>query len=147
MITDKIEYIDLYKEIPKNVYDFIQKLDKNIKVGKYNLSDSNYANVEIYKTKLLENASYEAHEKYIDIQILLSGEERIYYTDRNKLDIEIPYNESKDIVFYKNEVKGDFATLNGSNFVMLFPHEAHAPQVFINKESEVKKVVVKIKIS
>ena len=149
MILDKLENIHLYKNIPQQVVDFVNLIDKNAPLGKQILSDEIYVNIEQYSTKLQESAMFEAHDKYIDIQILLDGKESIYLADRTNLDVKIPYNPAKDIVFYSNSI-ADYPKINldGSNFVMIFPHEAHAPQVSVGNNSEkVLKVVVKIKIS
>lgn len=145
MITDKIENVDLYNQIPKLAKDFIKNIKPDIETGKYVLSENIYANVEIYNTKSVEDAKYEAHERYIDIQLLLKGYERIYYRNKRNLNEKIPYNNEKDIIFYQNKIEGDFVTLDCKNFAMLFTHEAHAPQICIQNAQEVKKVVVKIK--
>ena len=99
-------------------------------------------------TKPHEVAKFEAHRDYIDIQLLLSGNERIYYNDVEGLVEAAPYDKSRDIVFFKDSVKkSDYLTLNGTNFALIYPHEAHAPQVSVNDYAEqVKKVVVKVKI-
>ena len=149
MIIDKLENIHLYKNIPVLVVDFVKSLDKNVPLGKQILSDEIYVNIEQYSTKSIEEAKFEAHDKYIDIQILLSGQESIYLADRMNLDIKIPYSPEKDIVFYSDLISAyPKIDLDGSNFVMIFPHEAHAPQVSVNNNHEkVLKVVVKIKIA
>ena len=147
MITDKLENIDIYSDIPNIVKDFIKNLTKDAELGRLNLSDDIYVNIETYKTKMPADAKFEAHNKYIDIQILLMGNELISYTDKSILTVKTPYNEEKDITFY-SEVVNDYSyiRLDGSNFVMLFPHEAHAPQICDKIPSDVKKVVVKIKV-
>lgn len=149
MIIDKLENIHLYKNIPPAVVDFVKSINKNIPLGKQILSDDIYVNIEQYSTKLLEDAIFEAHDKYIDIQILLDGNESIYLADRTNLDVKIPYDTEKDIVFYSNATSNyPKVNLDGTNFIMIFPHEAHAPQVSIdNKRKNVLKVVVKIKVS
>lgn len=148
MITDKIENVHMYREIPSEVKDFLKNLISTAEAGKVILNDNVYANVEKYLTKNVNNAKFEAHEKYIDIQVLLEGDEYIYFTDKSKLTVKEPYDNSRDIVFYGEDVANyPKIKLDGSNFVMLFPHEAHAPQVCVNNNnSEVKKVVVKIKV-
>jgi len=147
MIIDKISNALNYSEIPEHAIKFIAGLTDNIKTGRYMLSDTDYANVEAYNTKKIEEAKFEAHKDYIDIQILVSGNERIYYTNTVGLIPIAPYNEDKDIVFYSDKVIGnDYLTLDGTNFVMIFPHEAHAPQVSVDINPKyVKKVVLKIK--
>ena len=147
MIVDKLENIANYSEIPADAVNFITELTDDIKLGKYNIGVSNYANVESYITKNIDDAKFESHKNYIDIQILLSGKERIYVGSVNDMTISVPYSLEKDIMFYDEAVEPyDYITLGDSNFVMLFPHEAHAPQVAVLNPSEVKKVVVKIKI-
>lgn len=147
MIVDKLENIANYSEIPADAVNFIRELTDDIKLGKYNIGVPNYANVESYITKNIDDAKFESHKNYIDIQILLSGKERIYVGSVNDMTISVPYSLEKDIMFYEETVEPyDYITLGDSNFVMLFPHEAHAPQVAVLNPSEVKKVVVKIKI-
>ncbi len=148
MIIDKLENISLYKNIPQQAALFIKNLSNDIAYGRQELTDTDYANIETYTTKSLNNAKFEAHKNYIDIQILLSGKEDIYYRDVSGMIEFEPYNENKDIVFFKENLEGNnYVTLDSTNFVMIFPHEAHAPQVaYENSPQQVKKVVVKIRI-
>jgi len=147
MITDKIDNINMYYEIPGIAKDFIHKLDSDIHIGKVVLSDDVYVNVEEYTTKLLTGAKFESHQRYADIQILICGKENIYYTDKYNLKTDIPYDKDKDIEFYADAInRYDKVCLNGTNFVFLLPGEAHAPQVSVNNiQTKVKKVVIKIK--
>ncbi len=148
MIYDKLTNIGLYATIPEDVRDFIVNLSPDIKLGRVELSNGNYANVEQYTTKPINEAKFESHKNYIDIQILLSGNERIFVTDSSDLSVLTPYNSERDIIFYSDEVKDyPFVALNGTNFVVLPPGEAHAPQVSSGDIcEEVLKVVVKIKV-
>ncbi len=148
MIIDKIENVSTYKNIPDYAVDFIKRLSKDIQKGRYSLNNTDYANIESYTTKSVSDAKFEAHNKFIDIQILLEGTENIFYTDRAKLTEANPFDTEKDIVFYKENVaQSNYVTLDGTNFAMIFPHEAHAPQVQHNNQAQtVKKVVLKIKL-
>ncbi len=148
MIVDNIKNIKLYKEIPDAVIEFILSLDENITLGKHIISDNIYANLEEYSTKSLSDAKFETHDKYIDIQLLLLGKEKIAITKRECLKVSEPYDTNKDITFYSDDVsKYPYITLDGANFALIFPHEAHAPQICVEEPSQkVRKVVVKIKI-
>lgn len=149
MIVDKIEKLKLYKEIPSEVVQFLSELDiNNIKLGKRVLSDSIYVNIEEYNTKNIEVANFESHDKYIDIQLLLEGSENIYYASRDNLSVKVPYDETRDIAFYSDSIQCyPYIKLDGTNFMMIYPHEAHAPQVSSgNLSQKVLKVVVKIKL-
>lgn len=148
MIIDKIENTKLYTQIPDYVCEFLKTLSKDTPCGRYNLSDTDYVNIEEYLTKTISDAKFETHDKYIDIQLLLSGKERIYLDSRDGLKEANPYNLEKDITFYTDDINfSDYVTLDGTNFVMIYPHEAHAPQVSNdNIPHNVKKVVFKLKI-
>ncbi|MBD5401849.1 DUF386 domain-containing protein [bacterium] len=149
MIIDNLKNISKYKDIPIEVVTFIESIDSTIKCGKHIISDDVYANVEEYTTKIIDNGKFESHRNYIDIQLLLSGMERIYVREVQGLNTEIPYSLERDIEFYSDNIaNSDFVTLNGNNFVMLYPHEAHAPQIALDELStKVLKVVVKVKVN
>lgn len=146
MIIDTLNNMDKYSEIPAYAVEFIKKLTKDIELGKYKLNDKEFVNIEEYQPKSIADAKFESHKKYIDIQILLSGTERIYIRPVKGLTESVKYSEDKDIAFYAESVNDtDFVTLSGTNFVMVYPHEAHAPQVeVLSTKDKVKKVVVKL---
>lgn len=149
MIIDSLSNISLYRNIPKSVIEFLDNLNiDSLDYGKYVLDGSNYVNIETYSTKSIESAKYESHNRYIDIQILLKGCEKIGVEDRNILSVLENYDAKRDITFYSEKINKDKTfLLNGSNFIMLFPHEAHAPQIAadFNTSENVIKLVAKIK--
>ena len=147
MIIDKLENIDSYSQIPAHAVEFVKNMTKNTECKRYEISDTDYVNVETYTTKAHENCCFEAHKNYADIQILLDGVERLDYTEIENLKIKNPYDESRDIAFYENTVKETCnVTLDGTNFVFIFPNEAHRPQMNFEGPVKVKKAVVKVKM-
>ncbi len=149
MITDKIENIKNYKEIPNQVSDFLKSLTSNSDTGHYEIDESSYANIDEYETKPVSNCKFEAHKKYIDIQMLLSGTEELDFIHTENLKIDEEYDCSRDVMFFKNpSIKPDSLILNPFKFAMIYPHEAHRPQMnAFDKPQKVKKVVVKILIN
>lgn len=148
MITDNIENIDLYNSIiPNEVIKFIKNLNQNTELGKYQIDENIYANIEMYNTKPIQEGKFESHKQYCDIQILLKGEEYILYQPTKNLKNSGVYRQEKDIMFYLDKIEGSpFVKLDGTNFALIYPHEAHAPQIATNVgEQNVIKVVVKIK--
>ena len=90
MIKDKIENCSNYFGISENLKTGFQWLVSQnlneIESGKYYINgDKIYANVQEYETKT--DAKYEAHNKYIDIQCVIKGEEKICFTDRKNCKI------------------------------------------------------------
>ena len=121
-------------------------MNKDVILGRQVLKDENYVNVEQYEPKDITTARFESHRKYIDIQMLLAGKERVYINNLKNVKESLGYNSEKDIEFYNDNItKSDFVTLDGSNFVLIYPWEAHAPQISVDKiSSTVKKVVFKL---
>ena len=70
------------KDISNTAYEFLSNRDlKNLSEGRYFFDKGIYCNVESYETK--ERHRFEAHKKYIDIQYIISGSEKIIVEDLN----------------------------------------------------------------
>ncbi len=150
MIFDDIKNIRNYSEVDEKIADFILNLTAMQECGKVFLSEDRltYANVDEYTTKTLENCKLEAHKKYIDIQILLDGVEELDYINVEGLKVKEAYIPERDIMFFDTPEKVlNRIILETGKFVLLYPHEAHQPQMaYKNIPSKVKKVVVKIPV-
>ncbi len=148
MIIDSLENIAFYNNIPQNVIDFIKTLTPQIEVGRYEIDNDSYANIDVYETKNLNDCKFEAHKNYIDIQMLLSGIEELDYTPVKGLTISEEYDVKRDVMFFENPNRiSDSVILEAGKFALIYPHEAHRPQVAFNATSKtVKKVVVKIHV-
>ena len=148
MISDDINNLDMYAQIiPEDVMEFIKKLNTNLQPGRYDISENSYANIDEYYTKSYKDCKLEAHKKYIDIQILLDGTERLDYIAADGLSVSEEYDEKRDVMFFHKPLKAlDTVILKPNKFILLYPHEAHMPQMNDASEAKkVKKVVVKIK--
>ena len=53
-----------------------------------------------YTTKPLEQCKLEAHEEYVDIQVIVKGSEQIGYSNTADLKVKTPYDADKDLIFY-----------------------------------------------
>lgn len=146
MITDNIINIEKYPNISENVVKFLNELNAQTNTGHYEIDEHTYANIDIYETKSIENCKFEAHKKYIDIQMLLAGEEKLDYMPVENLKISEEYDSKKDVMFFENPTeKADTLQLKPFKFALIYPHEAHRPQMNTgHKPQKVKKVVVKI---
>jgi YhcH/YjgK/YiaL family protein len=149
MIIDQLKNINLYQNLSPNfaqAIKFLEETDLNsLPIGRHKINgDKIFANIDEYETKEIEKVEWEAHKKYIDIQILLTGEEKIGYTHPELIQITKEYNEEKDIMFFKGA--GEYLTLKPGHFVVFFPHDAHRPGLISNNMIEVKKIVVKVLI-
>ena len=148
MNFDDLVNLKQYNIVSDEVLDFISKLNINTPVGRYDITDRIYANVEEYNTKSELDANLEGHRKYIDIQLLISGQERIDFINIDGLKVLESYDCVKDIIFYKKpRVELNKLYLNGRNFAVFYPQDAHAPGITtLGLQNNVKKVVIKIAV-
>src|SRR3970040_758749 len=101
MIIDKIENANIYKNFGERInkaFDFIENTDlKNLNPGKYEIEGKNiFALISEYQTKPESEGKLEAHRKYIDVQYVISGEERMGYAPLDKQEIIEKYKEEND---------------------------------------------------
>jgi YhcH/YjgK/YiaL family protein len=114
------EFARLYYENPERwdkAFLFLseQNLPK-LEKGRYELESADlFVNVDEYVTRNEEDVLFEAHKKYADIQVLVSGEEKIGVLPLRATTVTIPYAEEKDIMFlmsngenYRQAVPGKF---------------------------------------
>ncbi len=148
MIYDKLNNINKYNVISEKVSDFLLGLTPEIAAGRYVIDENTYVNIDVYNSKDFNNCKLEAHKKYIDIQMLITGNERLDYINTDGLKVSEEYDENRDIMFFETpDIPLNSVQLTPYNFALIYPHEAHMPQInYNNKTHSVKKAVVKIKI-
>lgn len=148
MIKDDIKRAKTYFGISENIkagFEWIVKNDlKTMADGRYEISDKIYANVQSYLTK--DDAPYEAHRSYIDIQYMITGEEQSGVTDYENCEVTEEYNAEKDCEFLKCKTEEKFYTIREGEFFVFFPHDAHKPALKIGENRQVKKVIVKVHV-
>ena len=93
--------------------------------------------------KAADTQVLEAHRDYIDIQILLDGEETIGWKPIEDCTNETkPYDKATDCALY-DEPASTYVTLKPGQFAIFWPEDAHAP---IIGNGKVRKCIAKVKI-
>jgi YhcH/YjgK/YiaL family protein len=105
-----------------------------------------YVNVDEYVTKNEEDARFEAHRKYADIQYVVSGEERIGVLPLEITTVSEPYKDENDIVFLATNAN-NFRNATAGKFFIFFPDDAHQPCVRTGENAKVRKIVAKVLIN
>jgi biofilm protein TabA len=150
MIQDTFDRAGLYDSCCENLgraVEFARNLPPDTPNGRIEIDgEAMFGLVNSYTTKSPEEASFEAHRKYIDVQMLLAGRERIDVTQRTDLPILQPYDENTDAMFYASPPAYTSLLLESGQFIVLFPHDAHRPGLLLDTPSDVRKLVVKIQI-
>ena len=100
-----------------------------------------------YETRDRSDCIYESHLSNIDLQFTISGAENIDWQLSNKLIKRNKYDNSKDLQLYEDGKSDISLPMVKGNFVILFPSDAHRPQIKYENTSSVYKVVIKRKVS
>lgn len=104
-----------------------------------------YAVLNTYNTSPAEELSFEAHRKYIDVQLLLAGVEDVDVSqDLDDMEVIIPYCDESDAAFYDTPGNWSTVVLQPGNFAVFYPDDAHRPGA--GDRSSVRKLVIKILI-
>lgn len=148
MIYDKLEHIETYTGISERLARGLRLLTDpdliTMAPGRYEVDGDNlFFMVQSYESNV-SNDTPEAHQKYIDIQYLVSGEELIGVGELADMTEEVKANPEKDLWLYHGPLSQ--LRLGNGYFTVLFPQDAHAPGIAVSEPAPVKKVVIKVRI-
>ena len=131
----------------KAVFEFLKQDLKNIEVGKYPIVGNEvFAMVMEYQTKKPEDAKWEAHRKYTDLQYVIEGEEKMGVLPLKQVKNPLEYDETKDLIFF-GENDGEFFHATPQVFFLFFPTDVHRPSILVEESAKVKKLVIKIAVA
>ncbi len=148
MILDHIKNCDRYCDshpLFAQAFEFLESEAHLLEDGKYELDGENmFATIVTAPLKEMADAKLEAHDKYIDIQMVLEGCESFGIANRERMTS--PIGEmccTKDIIFF-NDTIDTVVSLTKGDFMVLYPDDCHAPTI---GSGSVRKVVVKVLVT
>lgn len=150
MIIDLLSNAHLYYNqgpLFRKAFEYLAHTDfSKVEKGKYELDEQNlFAIVNEYDTESPDNEQMESHKKYIDIQYIVSGVERIGHDFLKAQTPSKAYDTEKDFMLF-GEKPTFFSVLQQGMFAIFFPHDLHMPNIMIDKAAPVKKVVIKVAV-
>ena len=149
MIFDHLSHSKIYENAAINLdraFAFLRNTNlAEISIGRHAIDgDDVFALVQEYQTKLSADAKWEAHRKYVDVQYIAAGCERIGCGNLDDFQIIKNYSEADDYMLLSGE--GSEIILNAGAFAVFFPHDAHRPTMAVGQPAAVRKVVVKVRV-
>ncbi len=113
------------------------------KAGSYKIDEDRiFVNIVEYETKTKEERFWEAHRKYIDLHLMLSGTEQI---DLNFIEnMEQKQFVEKDDFLPLNGESNCHVVLNDGDFLICYPEDAHMTAIKINDSVKIKKAIFKV---
>lgn len=151
MILDSLKnfktYTGLHDRFAK-VAEFLDKTELNtLADGRYEIDGKDvYVTIGNYALKTPEVAALEAHDNFIDIQVVIDGSEGFGWLFReNCKSPRGEMNLEKDIIFYNDRPSASVAA-DAGEFVIFFTDDAHAPLTDTGAErKDVRKCVFKVR--
>ena len=86
----------------------------------------------------------EYHARYLDIQIVLRGQEGMTFSTLPAGEPQTDWLADKDIAFLAEGAQEKTVILNEGDFVMFYPGEVHKPLCAVGAPAKVRKAVVKV---
>lgn len=129
-----------------NILNTVRQYDlPGLPPGRHEIDgDRVFMNVMELVTEPAESKRAEIHQEYLDIQILIGGEERIDFGLPGSWDSNDPYDQSKDVQMLDIKRHPQTLNLTPGMYVIFFPLEPHKPGCQIQEAKSIKKVVVKV---
>ena len=150
MISDEIKKLTYYETmIPhgKEILSYLESVDLlNLEVGKYPIvGDKAFLLIQEYDTQPENEKFWESHNRFMDIQIVLKGEEFLGYSPISALSIKNAYDSLGDYTLYENKQAGFTLVYSApGQFQIFFPGDGHKPGCAAGSSTGVKKAVIKV---
>lgn len=148
MILDILENAHHYQTLNTGfakAIEFLSRPDlKELPVDTYEIDGKRiYAMISKDSGRKKEDALLEAHEKYVDIQVVLDGTDTMGWKPKSACQHPTSdYDSEKDVILFKDEPDAWLATGSGA-FAIFFPEDAHMPLI---SSGQLHKVVIKIAV-
>ena len=147
MILDTLENAAKYAGLKMGISEAFGFLDQpglaELPDGKHKiLGDRVFAIVAHGNGRNASDGELEGHQKHIDIQYVISGDESIGWAPREGLTSLVEYNAEDDLEFFKGEPRSIVRVPPGS-FAVFLPSDAHLPLI---GNGPIHKVVVKVAV-
>ena len=95
-------------------------------------------------TRSVQDGDYEAHRRYLDVQVLLDGAETVEWASAETLTETVAYDESKDKVMYAG--KGSLVEICPGMCYVCWPCDAHKACRNTGTLTTYRKAVIKLEL-
>jgi YhcH/YjgK/YiaL family protein len=109
------------------------------------LAGGAYALEQVYLAKPRAEGFFESHRKYIDVQVVVEGEELIGLADISQLAVSKAYDAERDFIGYADFPGASELRLVAGDAAIFFPADGHMPGLRPGAGPNlVRKTVIKV---
>ena len=116
----------------------------SVAIGRHDVDgDRLFALVQEYTTRAADQCVWEAHRKYIDVQCVVAGAERMGVAELASSTVREPYDPARDVAFF--EPGRDSVIVSAGMFAIFWPDDVHSPGGMVDDAAPraVRKIVIK----
>ena len=152
MIITTRKSLSRYKSMGVNMKKAIEYIDAfngaDLEPGRFDVEgDDVYAVIQCYNTKQYDEGMFETHDCYIDIQIILEGEELMYTAQREDMSDATPYIPEKDKNNYGDNKEAMCTHMKPGTVMVFYPEDAHKACIQAGSQPvAVKKLLLKVRL-
>jgi biofilm protein TabA len=150
MILDSLARADVYRPLGPRIaagFDYLAGFDPGTPLGRHLIDGEDlFAVVQEYETAPATEKRFESHLRYIDIQYLVSGRERMLHAPADTLHVQTPYRDEKDVAFYDDPPVSSSVLVLPGQFALFYPADGHKPGLMAGGRDAVRKVVLKVRV-
>lgn len=115
--------------------------------GRVELANGLFAIEQVYRSKPRPEGFFESHRKYIDIQVVLAGEEFMEVAEIGHLPVKTPYDADRDVIIYADYRGASVLRFQAGEAGVYFPVDGHMPGLMGAGGAQlVRKTVVKVPV-
>ena len=150
MIVRNIHHLQSW--LPEELRQAIEYIKANVteatEKGKHEIDGSRlFYLISEDMTEPFEKRRAEYHARYLDIQIVLKGQEGMTFSVLPAGKPDTDWLADKDIAFLAEWEQEKTLILNEGDFVVFYPQEVHKPLCAVGTPAPVRKAVVKLLVA
>lgn len=114
---------------------------------KIELAGGAFAIEQVYETKARADGFFESHRKYIDVQVVVEGEELMEVVDASRIATRGEFSPDRDFQAYEDCTTGSQFRVLPGEATIFFPVDVHMPTLRTGANAVlVRKTVVKVPV-
>lgn len=144
-ITQLSDYGFLDNQI-KECFEYAKQHDLlQYEKGRHEIDgDRLFVNIAEYETTTAENRFWEAHKNYLDLHLMLDGQEQIDLNFIENMEVK-EFVEKDDFLPLEGGKNADVIMRNG-DFLICYPGDGHRTAVVVDGPEKIKKAIFKVRI-
>ena len=147
-VNNEIQNKSLAKDI-RFCIEFAKKNENKILSLVNGSYDVGYNNIKMnlgkYFTKSENEKFWESHKKYLDVQIMINGTEKVAINDIRDMEVK-SFDEERDLTILEGDKAFDIIMKTG-DVLVFFPNDVHKPELNVSENDDsgtIRKIVTKV---